>query len=70
MRGDAGALAIARGGVEFDGVALPVAEAECAHVETLGLGDREHGGGVEASAEEDDGRTIRHGQPPKICCSK
>ena len=42
-------------GLEFDLVALAVAEGHGVDVEALGLGDRECGGGVEAAAQQADG---------------
>ena len=45
-------------GLEFVLVALAVAEAEAVHVEALVLGDREHGGRVQAAAHEHDCRLV------------
>ena len=42
-------------GLELDAVPLAVAEAQRVGLEAVGAGDGEHGGGVEASAEQDHG---------------
>ena len=40
--------------LEFDVVALAVPEAQRVGLEALFLGDREHGGGVQSSTQQDD----------------
>src|SRR6266545_537533 len=47
-------------GIEFGGVALAVTKRQRVAIEAIALGDRERGGGVEATGEEDDS-TSRHG---------
>ena len=53
-----------RGGLELDLVALAVAEAERVDGEALALGDREHGGRVEAAAQQHHRRPATHKTSP------